>query len=300
MMQKVTEQIRKVRSNRVLLGILFMMAATTLFPFMNGIVQVLSQRYASDQVIWARVTSHLIFVLILFMPQDGWKIFTTRQPISQAMRSISQLGSTSLYFSSVKFLELAQATAISFMTPFMVTLMAKPMLGEKIGFERLMALAVGFVGVLIIIRPGSDVFQWATIGVLASAACYGLYQVYTRKVAPVDPPSTSVVYSVLLGAVLLSIVMLFRWKTPETWTDAGLMFCLGIFGGVGHWCVAKAMTYAPANVISPFMYWQLIGSVIVGYGISGNLPDAYTWLGASVLVAAGLYMGWRETRPKRA
>lgn len=290
--------VARVQGNRVALGIFFMVLATSLFPFMNGAVQLLSARYPTDQIVWARVTSHLLFMLILFLPRDGMALFRTRQIGAQFKRSLCQLLSTSFYFTAVKYLPLAQATTISFTTPFFVAGLARPILGEKLGLYRLVTMLVAFAGVLIIVRPGSNVFHWATVGVLLSALFYGLYQVYTRSVAGHDSPNTSVVYSVMLATVVMSIVMLFRWKTPESWTDIGLMCSLGIFGGLGHWCLAKAMTYAPVNVVAPFQYWQLIGAVGVGYMITGYMPDLYTWMGAAVIIGAGLYLGWRDTRAK--
>ncbi len=284
---------------RIGLGIFFMVLATSLFPFMNGAVILLSERYASDQIIWARVTSHLVFMGLLILPREGLGILYTRQISAQVKRSAAQLLSTSFYFSSVKYMGLAQATSISFTTPFIVTLLAVPILGERILRHRIMAMVVAFVGVLIIMRPGSSVFHWASVGILCSAFFYALYQVYTRGVAAHDRPSTSVIYSVLMATVVMSVVMLFRWKTPESWYDVGLMCSLGIFGGLGHWSLAKAMTYAPVNVVSPFQYWQLIGAVIIGYLITGYVPDIYVWLGAVLIIAAGLYLAWKDTRIRK-
>jgi drug/metabolite transporter (DMT)-like permease len=179
-----------------------------------------------------------------------------------------------------------------------VTLFAMPLLGERISAHRIMSMVAAFAGVLIIIRPGTDVFHWAAVGILCSATFYALYQVFTRGVAGHDSPDTSVIYSVLLATIVMSILMLFRWKTPETWTDVGLMCSLGVFGGLGHWCLAKAMTYAPANVVSPFQYWQLIGAVGVGYMLTGQLPDIYTWIGAAFIIGAGLFLAWKDTHDK--
>ena len=173
-----------------------------------------------------------------------------------------------------------------------------PLLGERISAHRIMSMVAAFAGVLIIIRPGTDVFHWAAVGILCSATFYALYQVFTRGVAGHDSPDTSVIYSVLLATIVMSILMLFRWKTPETWTDVGLMCSLGVFGGLGHWCLAKAMTYAPANVVSPFQYWQLIGAVGVGYMLTGQLPDIYTWIGAAFIIGAGLFLAWKDTHDK--
>ena len=278
-------------------GIFFMVLGVSFFPFMNGVVQILSQRYGTDQIIWARVTSHFVFMLALILPYEGLSVFRSQQLGSQIKRSAAQLMSTTFYFSSVKHLGLAQATAISFMTPFFVAAIAWPILGERITVQRLTTMLVAFLGVVIIIRPGTSFFHWASVGILCSACFYATYQVYTRGVAGTDTPNTSVIYSVLLATIVMSILMLFRWKTPESWKDVGLMCSLGVCGGLGHWCLAKAMTYAPANVVSPFQYWQLIGAVIIGYVITGQWPDALTWLGAAIIIGAGLYLGWREMRP---
>ena len=149
-----------MRQNRPLLGILFMMAAVTMFPFMGKLVQLLSERYESDQIVWARVTMQTVLMLVMFMPRRGLSIFFTNQPIAQLGRGLAQFGATTMYFVAVKFMPLAQSTAISFTTPFFVTALAWPMLGERFGLQRLFTLIVGFMGVLIIIRPGSDVRQW--------------------------------------------------------------------------------------------------------------------------------------------
>ena len=288
------------RTNRVLLGIFFMCVASTLFPIMNGLVKLLGSTYAPEQIVWARILSHLVFVLLVFLPTAGLVIFRTRRPGAQFIRSMMQLLSTSMFFFGVQFIPLADAAAISFMGPFLVTLLAVPLLNERISSARMAAVLFGFCGVLIVIRPGSEVFQWHSLLVVGSATCYALYQVFTRRVAGHDSPATSALYSALLGAAVLSLLMPFRWQaTPESVVDIVLLSSLGILGGIGHYCVARAMTYAPANVISPFMYFQMIGSVAVGWLLFAHLPDAYTWLGAAILIASGLYIGWRETRERR-
>ncbi len=281
---------------RLWLGIFFMCVATTLFPIMNGIVQVLSRTYPSEQIIWARTAGHLAIVLILVVPRYGIGILGTRRPFAQVSRSLLLLGSTTLFFFAVKDVPLAKAASISFMTPFFVTLLALPMLGEKIDPRRLAAVIVGFAGVLVVIRPGSEVFQAASLLIVGSAFCYAVYQIFTRQVAGIDRPATSVMYSALIGTVVMSLVVPFAWVTPRSPTDVLLMLALGGLGAAGHWCVAKAMTYGQANVISPFQYWQMIGSVAVGYVITGLFPDAFTWLGAGIIIAAGITIAVTETR----
>lgn len=289
-------ETRQDALRRLWLGIFFMCVATTLFPVMNGMVQVLSRSYSSEQIIWARTAGHLLIVLLLLMPHHGFSIFVTRQPVAQISRSLLLLASTTLFFFAVKDVPLAKAASISFMAPFFVTLLAWPMLGERINALRLGCVIAGFVGVLVVIRPGSEVFQPASLLIVGSAFCYGVYQVFTRKVAGFDRPETSVIYSALVGTLVMSCVVPFAWTTPTNMLDILLHLALGALGAGGHWCVAKAMTYGQANVISPFQYWQMIPSVIVGYVVSGLFPDAFTWVGASVIIAAGITIAVAESR----
>jgi drug/metabolite transporter (DMT)-like permease len=289
-------ETRQDALRRLWLGIFFMCVATTAFPIMNGIVQVLSRTYPSEQIIWARTAGHLLVVLLLVVPRYGVEVLATRRPAAQIARSLLLLGSTTLFFFAVKDVPLAKAASISFMAPFFVTLLAVPMLGERIDAKRLAAVLVGFCGVLVVIRPGSEVFQPASVLIVGSAFCYAVYQVFTRKVAGIDRPETSVMYSALIGTVVMSVVAPFFWIMPVSLADAGLMLALGLLGAGGHWCVAKAMTYGQASVISPFQYWQMIGSVLVGYVVSGMFPDAWTWLGAGIIVACGIALAVAESR----
>lgn len=289
-------ETRQDALRRLWLGIFFMCAATTAFPIMNGIVQVLSRTYPSEQIIWARTAGHLVVVLLLVIPRYGIEVLATRQPGPQISRSLLLLGSTTLFFFAVKDVPLAKAASISFMAPFFVTLLAVPMLGERLDAKRLAAVLVGFCGVLVVIRPGSELFQPAALLIVGSAFCYAVYQVFTRKVAGIDRPETSVMYSALVGTVVMTFVVPFAWRTPDNLVDILLMLALGLLGAGGHWCVAKAMTYGQASVISPFQYWQMIGSVLVGYVVSGSFPDGYTWLGAGIIVSCGITLAVVESR----
>ncbi len=158
------------------------------------------------------------------------------------------------------------------------------------------------MGVLIIVRPGSEVFQWASLLILGSSACYATYQVLTRKVSASDPAETSAIYSALLGAVLTSMLVPFVWTNPASFTQVAMLLSLGVLGGLGHYCVACAMFNAPANIVSPFQYLQLFGAVMLGYLVFDSIPDRYTWAGAALIIASGLYLGWSETkrRPRLA
>jgi drug/metabolite transporter (DMT)-like permease len=228
-------------------------------------------------------------------------LFRTRRIGSQVVNSVMMLLSTLFFFSAVKYVGVAEAISISFVAPLVVVFLAWPILGERITPTGVVAVVLGFVGVLVVIRPGSALFQWASVLLLGSAICYAIYQIIIRRLAGVDHPATSIFYSVLLGAILLSALVPFVWKAPRDGGDWLLLCSLGALGGLGHYCVARAMTYASANFVAPFNYTQMIGSVIVGYLMFAEVPDLYTWLGTALIVGAGLLVGWqgRRRRPAR-
>ncbi len=287
------------RTSRPLLGVLFMCIACALFPIMNGIVKLLAATYEPQQIVWFRIVSHLVLVAVVFMPRMGLGLLRTRRIGTQFVSSIMMLLSTLFFFSAVKSIPVAEAISITFVAPLAVVLLAWPLLGERITWFRMAAVIVGFSGVLIVIRPGSAVFQWASLLLLCSALCYAIYQILIRRLAGIDAPATSIFFSVLLGAIIMSIWLPLVWKMPTSWADWTLLCSLGVFGALGHYCVAKAMTYASANFVAPFNYTQMIGSVIVGYFMFAEVPDFYTWLGTAVVVGAGLMVGWQGRRATR-
>ncbi|HEV3492483.1 MAG TPA: DMT family transporter, partial [Reyranella sp.] len=218
------------RSSRPLLGVLFMCAACALFPIMNGLVKLLAATYDPLQIVWFRITMHLFLVALVFMPRMGLGLFRTRRIGSQFVNSVMMLLSTLFFFSAVKYVGVAEAISISFVAPLAVVFLAWPMLGERITAMRVAAVVIGFSGVLVVIRPGSAIFQWASVMLLGSAICYAIYQIIIRRLAGVDHPATSIFYSVLLGAILLSALVPLVWKTPVDWRDWLLLCSLGALG----------------------------------------------------------------------
>ncbi len=262
---------------------------------MNVVVKILTEHVPTVELIWARTLGHLIVVVALFAPgHGGWRLLVTRRPAIQASRSLLLLVSTSFFFTALGHVPLADATAVSFTSPFLVALLAVPVLGERVGLSQWVSIAVGFVGTLIVIRPTGDGASPYAFLVLGSAACYALYQVLTRRVAGVDPPETSVTYSALAGTLVLSAVVPFVWRTPPRLAHWLMLAGLGLLGALGHYCVARALVWAPASIVSPFHYVQLVWAAALGYVVFGHVPSAWTWLGAAIIVCSGLSIFLRE------
>ena len=280
--------------NDILRGIAFMTCAVSMFPFINASAKYLSADYPITEIVWARFAGHLVFVVLAFFPRLRWSLFSTTRPVIQITRSMLLLASTSLFVSAIGRLPLATASAIGFASPFIVTALSVPVLGEQVGPRRWTAVAIGFIGVLIVIRPGAGFANWAALLVLGSTSSYAIYQVITRLIALHDKPETGIVYAALVGTAVMSAIAPFEWRLPAAALDWALFGCLGFFGGFGHYFVIKAFRCGPAAVIAPFSYGELVGSTVIGYFAFGNFPDAWTWFGASIIVACGVYIAYRE------
>ena len=200
---------------RILAGILFMCGAGMLFPVMGGFAKILGEeattRCRSRGPAPSAISS---FMLVAFVPRFGLGMLRTRRLGTQLVRSALLIASNLSYFFAIIFIPIAKAATISLTAPLVVALLAWPMLGERTTVGRLVALGVGFVGVVIVIRPGTELFQWASLFVVWSAVCYALYQILTRRIAGIDPPETSAIYSSLVGGFGLILVLPFVWKTP--------------------------------------------------------------------------------------
>lgn len=276
-------------------GIVYMCAAVAMFPFLNASVKLLSTDYPTAQIVWMRYLGHLIFMLLIFLPKYRLTLFYTQAPKAQWIRSVLLLGSTALYFTALQFIPLTTAATISFINPFLVTALSIPILAEIVGPRRWVAVIIGFLGVLIIIRPGLTGFHWAMLLVVGNAGCYALYQILTRQIAGVDKPATTITYTAIIGTILCTIVGPVYWVWPKNCLDWLLFAGLGFIGGFGHLLVVKAYQYGQASVISPFGYGQLLGATILGFILFGYFPDNWTWLGTAIIVSCGIYITYRES-----
>ena len=275
-------------------GILMIMTAVAMFTVMDSIAKYLSRFYPVPGIVWARYAFHLLFVVLILGPRMKAGLVRTQRLGLQITRGVVLAASSMLFFSALKFMPMAEASSISFVAPMLVTLLAVILLKEKVERARWVAVAAGFLGVLIIIRPGSGVFSWVAVLPLATAASFAAYQILTRKLAGVDSPYTSLFYSGLIGTVLLATVLPFQWTTPTTLAHALLLPAIGFLGGLSHLVLIRAYDQASVSTLAPFTYTQLIWVILIGYLVFGDFPDHWSLIGIAVIMASGIYIATHQ------
>jgi drug/metabolite transporter (DMT)-like permease len=278
----------------VLRGILLMCAGVSLFPFMNASVKLLDANYPVAQIVWARFTGHLIVMLVIFLPRYGWALLLTKRPAVQIARSALMLVSNMVFVIAIARVPLATASAIGFTAPLIVAALSVPLLKETVGWRRWTAVMIGFGGALMVIRPSTGFRDPAVLLLLGSALTYALYQIATRWVGRHDNAATGIIFAALLGSLAMSFVLPFVFVPPRNLWDGTLFVCLGLFGGLGHYLIIRAFQLGPAAVMAPLGYVELVGTTVLGYLIFDNFPDLWTWTGAAVIIASGLYIASRE------
>lgn len=284
------ETLRKDR----LTGIALMCAALAIFSVLDASAKWISQFMHPLQSVWARYAVSVVLVMIVLNPVTRPGLMKTHAPVLQAVRSLMLLLSTVLNFLALQFLQLAEVMTIMFATPLLIALISGPFLGEWPGPRRLIAIAVGFVGVLVVMRPGAGGLHPAAFLSLGGVFCYAFYNLTTRKLARFDSSETTMVYSGVAGVVLMTPLMFVLWTTPSSPMVWGVMLLMGACGAFGHWLIIGAHRRAPAAVLAPFIYTQLIWMLILGLVVFGQWPDRWTLGGGLVVVASGLYLLYRE------
>jgi len=276
----------------------FMLLTMLIFVAMDTIAKYLSESLPTGQVVWARYVFNALVLLAIVNRRIGVHLHTQR-PWLQLFRAAVLLVTTAFFFLGLRYVGLATASAIMFVSPLIVTLLSAPVLGEAVGWRRILSVLAGLVGALIIFRPGSDALGLAALLPLAAAFGYATYQLATRVVSRSDSTMTTLCYTAAVGAVLSNLVLPFGWiwPTPQQWL---WMAAMGALGCIGHFTLIRAFTLANAAVAAPFTYTALIWATLFGYLTFGDLPDLWTVVGAAVIVAAGLYILYRERAKKAA
>ncbi len=288
--------LARPREDRPGRGILLMLLAYFLFSLTDTSVKWMSLAgLPALQLAFMRFGVHLALSTGPMLGRDH-SGFTAPQAQALAMlvRAVLLVTSTVTNFIALRYLDLTVTAAIMFSSPIIVSALSVPLLGEKVGIWRWSAILVGFVGVLIVVRPWSAEFHWAALLSLTAATALALFSIMTRKLAGVAAPRTMQFYVGLVGACALLPAAVITWESPDTTLNWVLMFAIGFFAWSGHHFFGQAHGYAPASVLMPFSYSFLIYLTIAGYLVFGTVPDALTVLGALVIALAGLVIWWRE------
>jgi len=248
------------------------------------------------QVVWVRYTGAFLLALLFLNPVTRPGMLVTRRPWLQVGRSALLLLSTALNFFALQFLQLDEALSILFSTPFIVAVLCGPLLGEWVGWRRWIAIGVGFLGVLLVARPGFGGLHPAALLSLGSAVCYSLYSISTRVLARSDSSETTLFYSNLVGALAMLPIVPFVWSMPSSWFIILLMVVIGAFGSFGHYLLIRGHRLAPASVLAPFIYTQLVWTTTLGFLVFGDVPHRWTIVGGLIVVGSGLYLLYRERK----
>lgn len=275
-------------------GIVWMVGANVAFTALDTLAKVLGQSIDPLQIAWFRYASNLVLILLVLRAWRRPYLFDTSKPLLQVLRGLCLLGSTAFNFVALLYLQLAEAAAINFAGPLFITALAGPLLGEKIGWRRWGAVGVGFLGMLVVIRPGFGGIHWAALFSIASVVSYAFYIILTRHLGRTETAEGLVLHGALVGTVVLMPTLPPVWDTPTSaWLWIGLC-ATGLIGGVGHFMLIQAYKRAPATVIAPFTYMQIVWMVIAGYLVFGDRPDVWTLYGAGIIISSGLYILHRE------
>ena len=273
-----------------------MCATVALFACLDTTAKYLNTEMDVLQVAWGRYTSAFLLTLLVSNPIRRPGLLKTGNFKLEIVRSFLLLGSTVFNFLALRWMQLDEVLSITFTLPFIVAIASIPLLGERIGLRRWSAICFGFCGVLVITRPGFVSVHPAALLAIAATLCYGFYAVTTRILSRTDSSETTLFYANCIGALVMLPIVFLVWQTPSTWQQVGLMLMTGVLGSVGHYFLIAGHRLAPASVLAPFVYTQLIWVSILGYMVFDHVPTAWTMGGAAMVVGSGLYMIWRERK----
>jgi drug/metabolite transporter (DMT)-like permease len=273
-------------------GILMVVGASVLFSTSDATAKYVTQTLPVVEIAWVR---YLVFVALALLPavRGGRDVLRTRRPWMQAGRGVAVVLSAILFIIGLQSLPMADAAAINFVSPLFITALAVPLLGERVGMASWAALAVGLSGAVLAAQPGSDAFRPAAVFPLLSAATWALAMIMTRKLAAADRPVTTVAWTAASGLAVLTCLMPLKARMPSL-TELALCLLIGVVASGGQWMVVLGYRLAPASLLAPFSYLQLIWSTLAGYLVFGAAPGTATIIGASLIAGSGLYAAGRE------
>ena len=285
-------------AHRRLVAIGLMALATVCFAALDATAKYLVAEASVpvSQVVWLRFAGHVVFSAGVLWPFALRPSLRSAKPVIQVIRSCFMILTTGLNFIALKYLRLDQTVTIFFLTPLLVAALAGPLLGEWIGWHRVLAIVAGFVGVRVVMHPGIGTVHWAMLLVLGATIGYALYNIATRYLAPFDPAPVTQTYTPLVGVLVMAPFGLAAWQWPQVWWMWIFFASLGFWGGLGHWLLILAHRHAPAPVLAPYIYLGLIWMSFAGYLVFGDIPTEWTLGGGAIVILAGLYLFARERK----
>jgi drug/metabolite transporter (DMT)-like permease len=279
-----------------ILAIALMCATMVCFTGQDTCAKWLSASLPIAQIVWARYVGASVIALVVSRPLSRPTMLRSRRPRLQLLRSVLLFASTAANVFAVHQLQLSETATISFLMPVFVALLAGPLLGEKVSAERMIAIALGFLGVVIATRPGAGAFQPIVLVAIAGVVCNSVYVLVTRKLAGADSPQTTLAWTQIAGIVFLTPILPWVWRQPQSATDWLIMAAMGVFAATSHGMLIVAHRFAPAPILTPFAYTQLVWMIISGVLVFGDWPAPATLVGAALVVACGAYLALREGR----
>ena len=268
-------------------------SAWMIVPFMDAIAKYLSSSMDVLQITWSRYFFTVIFALFIMLLFDRKSLVWSKKPLLQLIRGLIFVFSTYLFFYAISEISLPKALTLAFVAPICVTAMSPFFLNEKVGLRRWTAVSMGFIGTLIVIRPGFIEINLATLAALGNGICYGFYLIITRKLRTFDNSLLTLLFAGTVGTIVMSFFMPSVWINPSNiqWV---MMALIGFIAALAHFLIIYSLNLADASKLAPLGYTEIITNIILSYYIFNELPDNWTYLGLFIIVLSGLYISRRE------
>jgi len=278
-------------------AIILNLSAWVMLPIMDGFAKYLSSTLPVLQITWSRYFFTVVIVLPIMFFFFKKNLKWTEKPKLQLIRGLLLFCANILFFYSISVISLAKALTLAFIAPLIVTILSPILLNEKVGFRRWAAVIIGFIGSLIVLRPGFVEINLASVAALGTGFLYGIYLIVTRKLHNSDHPLLTLLLTGVVGAIIGSMIVPTVWVQP-TITEWYMMFAIGFFASIGHLLLILSLRYADASKLAPFGYFEIITNIIIGYYYFNHFPDNWTFLGLFVIIISGIYIFRREALNK--
>ena len=267
--------------------------AWAVLPVMDGMAKHLSTELPVLEVVWARyffmVVISLPLIFIFFRKHLTWQ----KNIQIQLSRILFLFLSTIFFFYSISIISLTESLTLAFIYPILVTLLSATILKEKVGLRRWIAVIIGFIGVVIILRPGFNTINLASLAALGTGICYSFYVITTRKLSSLDSPLLTLIFTGLIGAIIISLIVPFVWITPS-YNQLIIMIGLALAGTLGHFLLILSFNFAEASKLAPFAYFEIVTNILIAYYFFGDFPDKWIWVGLIIIISSGAYITIRE------